>query len=162
MLSRKIRDQPKIWLSFRTITFFYYWKFYNMDILITSRMQINVIAYWKLFIRRGGGEMTICSYHVTHAFQSESALYNCLNVKELLSQNRREIRSLSDCNGTWTHNHLVRKQTLNYLTELAKWLSCVVSTYLYARCVWLYVTITPRTRFILNAYSIVVWMSRNS
>ena len=29
--------------------------------------------------------------HVTYAFQSESSLYSCLNVKELLAQSRREI-----------------------------------------------------------------------
>ena len=34
---------------------------------------------------------TVCSYHVTYAFQSESTLYSCLNVKELLARNRREI-----------------------------------------------------------------------
>ena len=28
--------------------------------------------------------MTACSYHVTYAFQSESTLYSCLNVKEPL------------------------------------------------------------------------------
>ena len=28
---------------------------------------------------------TVCSYHVTYAFQSESTLYSCLNVKELLA-----------------------------------------------------------------------------
>ena len=39
--------------------------------------------------------------------------------------------TLSYCNGALTHNHLVRKQTLNHLAKLAKWLSCVVSTYLY-------------------------------
>ena len=33
--------------------------------------------------------MTVCSYHVTHAFQSESTLHICLNVKELLAQNLR-------------------------------------------------------------------------
>ena len=44
--------------------------------------------------------LTLCSYHVTYAFQSESTLYSCLNVKELLAQNRRKIWSLSDCN--WT------------------------------------------------------------
>ena len=38
---------------------------------------------------------------------------------------------LSDCNETWTHNHLVRKRTLNHLAKLAKWLSSVVNTYLY-------------------------------
>ena len=35
--------------------------------------------------------LTVCSYHVTYAFQSESTLYSCLNVKELLARNRREI-----------------------------------------------------------------------
>ena len=33
----------------------------------------------------------ICSYHVTYAFQSESTLYSCLNVKELLARSRCEI-----------------------------------------------------------------------
>ena len=30
-------------------------------------------------------ELTICSNHVTYAFQSESTLYSCVNVKELLA-----------------------------------------------------------------------------
>ena len=34
-------------------------------------------------------------------------------------------------NGIRTYNHLVRKRTLNHLVKLAKWLSCVVSTYRY-------------------------------
>ena len=42
-------------------------------------------------------------------FQSESTLYSCLNVKELLAQSWREILSLCDCNWTSTHNHLVHK-----------------------------------------------------
>ena len=33
----------------------------------------------------------VCSYHVTDAFQSEFTLYSCLNVKELLAQNKCEI-----------------------------------------------------------------------
>ena len=33
----------------------------------------------------------LCFYHVTYAFQSESTLYSCLNVKELLARSRREI-----------------------------------------------------------------------
>ena len=34
---------------------------------------------------------------------------------------------------TWTHNHFVHKhkQTLNCLSKLARWLSCVVTAYLY-------------------------------
>ena len=35
--------------------------------------------------------LTVCSCHVTYAFQSESTLYICLNVKELLVRSRSEI-----------------------------------------------------------------------
>ena len=59
--------------------------------------------------------LTVCSYHVTYAFQSESTLYGCLNVKELLTRNRCDIWRLSECNRTRTHNELVCKRTLNYL-----------------------------------------------
>ena len=45
-------------------------------------------------------------------------LYSCLNVKELLPQIRREIWSLSGCNCTRNHNHLVHEQTLNHLAKL--------------------------------------------
>ena len=54
--------------------------------------------------------LVVCSYHVTYPFQSESTLYSCLNVKELLARSRDEIWSLSDCNWTRTQNHLVRKK----------------------------------------------------
>ena len=50
-----------------------------------------------------------------------------LNVKELLARSRCHIWSLSDSNVIQTHNHLVCKRTLNHLTKLAKWFSCVVS-----------------------------------
>ena len=68
--------------------------------------------YWFIIL------LTVCCYHVTYAFQSESTLYICLKVKEVLAQNRCDIWSLSDCNGTRTHNHLVRKWTLNHLVRL--------------------------------------------
>ena len=84
---------------------------------------------WHFFLQ---SLFFVCSYHVTYAFQSESTLYSCLNVKELLAQNRCKIWSLSDCNWTWTHNHLVPKRTLNHLAKLAKLLICIVSTYLYS------------------------------
>ena len=53
----------------------------------------------------------------------------CLNVKELLARSKRHIWSLND-NKTQTHNNLVCKWTLNHFAKLAKWLSCVVCTYL--------------------------------
>ena len=48
-------------------------------------------------------DLTVFSYHVTYAFQSESTLYSCLNVKEPLAWNRRDIWNFSDCNGTRMH-----------------------------------------------------------
>ena len=55
----------------------------------------------------------------------------CLNIKELLGRSRHHIWSLIDSTGIWTHDHLVLKRTLNYLAKVAKWLSCVLSTYLH-------------------------------
>ena len=79
----------------------------------------------------GAFDCMFLSCHVAnYMFQSEYTLYSCLNVKELLSRNRRHIWSLSGCNRTQTHNHLVHQRTLNHLAKLVKWLSCVVSTYL--------------------------------
>ena len=60
----------------------------------------------------------------------------CLNVKELLAGSRHHIWSLSDGNLIRTHNHLVRKRTLNYLANLAKWLSC-----LRTKCLWVRITL---------------------
>ena len=62
----------------------------------------------------------VCSCHVTGMFQSESTLFRCLNVKKLLTWSTREIWSLSECNWTWTHNHLVHKPTLNHLAKVPK------------------------------------------
>ena len=55
------------------------------------------------------GAFDWCFYHVTYTFQSILSLQSCLNVKALLDWNRRNIWCLSDCNGAWTHNHLLRK-----------------------------------------------------
>ena len=67
------------------------------------------ISYWYKY------RATVCSCHATYAFQSESTLCSCLNVKELFSRSRSEIWSLSDCYWTRTQNHLVRKGILNHL-----------------------------------------------
>ena len=66
-----------------------------------------------------------------YAFQSESALYSCLHVKELLARNRCYTSSLSGSNGIRTNKHLVCKWTLNHLAELAilaKWMSIHLQT----------------------------------
>ena len=46
----------------------------------------------------------------------------CQNVKELPARSRRYIWNLSNSNEIRTHNHLVRKRTLNHLAQLANFL----------------------------------------
>ena len=74
--------------------------------------------------------LTVCSYHVTYAFQSESARYSCLYVKEILVGSRRIMWSLSDCNLPSIQNHLVPKRALNHLSKRTEWLSFVLGIYL--------------------------------
>ena len=88
-------------------------------ISLTYLVWLRIATGWDFGIALHDGVnehiyLTIFSYHVTYAFQSKSTLYSCLNVKENLAQNKCDICSLSDCNGTRTHNHLVRKQTTVY------------------------------------------------
>ena len=74
-------------------------------------------------------------HHVKYAFQSESALYSYLNVKELPTQNRSGIWSLSICNGARTHNDLARKRTLDHFEKLVMvWLNGWVFVYELSCC----------------------------
>ena len=69
--------------------------------------------------------MDLCVMFFVYHFQMlKQKVY--LLLESLIQQN-----DFSDCNWTRTHNHLVHKRTLNHLAKLDKWLSCVVSTYLY-------------------------------
>ena len=76
--------------------------------------------------------LTVCSCHVTEAFQSESTPQSCLNVTELLARSRDKIWSLSDYNWSRTKNHSICERTVNHLAKLSKLLSCFLTTYLYA------------------------------
>ena len=71
-------------------------------------------------------------------------------VQEILLNNYLAINNFENSeirnfvpNWTRTHNHLVHKRTLNHLAKLARWLSCVVSTYLYGalwtKWLWIWV-----------------------
>ena len=44
--------------------------------------------------------LNVCSYHVTYAFQSESTLYSCLNVKEVLARSRCQTDQMVECSFT--------------------------------------------------------------
>ena len=59
-------------------------------------------------------------YVIIIAFWSESTLYSCLNVKELLVQSRREIWSFNDSNGIRTYccdNNVLRIWNLKELLK---------------------------------------------
>ena len=76
---------------------------------ISTQYDENVALEWikncdKKLLKWYG--LTVC-YYVMYAFQSESTLYSCLNVKKRLARNRCDIWSLSDCNENRTHSHLI-------------------------------------------------------
>ena len=103
---------------------------------LVRQWTLNHLANWpngwaELGVLICTVHLPVCSYHFNYLFQSESTLYICLKVKEILARNTGDLWSLSDCNRTPTHNHLVRKWTLNHLAKLTKGLNWVVSTYMY-------------------------------
>ena len=109
------------------------------------------------------GSVSVSSYHVTYEFYSESTHCSCLNVKELLARNRRDIWSLSDCNRIRPHHHLVRKRALNYIVKLAFFeITELCCEYLSVWCIWLCVINMSHTRFRVNLHSVIVWMSKSS
>ena len=87
--------------------------------------------FWSTYLY-GAFDWMFLSCHVCTRFRviphslvvwmSRNSLYQC----------RCKIWRLSDCKWSWAHKHLVHKGTLTHLANLTKWLSCVMSTYLYS------------------------------
>ena len=92
----------------------------NHNHLVCKRTLSHLAIPTVLWVLIYTVHLIVCSYHVTYVFQSESTLYSCLNVKELLDQDRCNIWSSSDCNGTRTNNHLVYKRTLNHTIQYTR------------------------------------------
>ena len=77
-------------------------KFKTGDVIEISKQKIifakdYVSNFFEetFMIKKVKNNMTVCSCHVTYAFQSESTLYSCLNVLELLARSRCKISSCS-------------------------------------------------------------------
>ena len=87
---------------------------------VTARKSVKALFCIRKFNFSFALAKIVCSCHIMYAFQIYSTLSSCLIVKESLPQSRRKIWSLSDCNWTRTHNHLVHKRTLNHLAKLAR------------------------------------------
>ena len=81
--------------------------------------------------------------------------------REYLNKKLRYVfltkKILSACNWTRTQNHVVLKRTLNHLAKLAKWVSCVLSTYLCDAFDCMFFSYHSRKRFRMNPHSIVAW-----
>ena len=82
-------------------------------------------------------------------------------VAWISSNSLLDIQSLSDCNRTQTHNHLDGKWKLNHLVKVAKWLSCLVSTYLYSAfdCIFLQSHLTVYSKHNCHLVSLAKWLS---
>ena len=90
----------------------------------------------------------------TYLTKERNIVRHSAKLSNNFARSRRHIWSLSHSNNIRTHNHLVRKQTINHLAHLAKGLSCCECEYLYVRCIWLYVIIMSRTSLRVNPDSI--------
>ena len=115
----------------------------------TLNHSVKLIKWSTLWVCICMVHLTVCSYHVTYAFQSESKLNSCVHVKELLAQNRRNIWSLSDWNGIWIPNHLVINELMSYVvnTYLYHTFDCMFSPY-HACVIW------------VHLHCIIAWISR--
>ena len=71
--------------------------------------------------------LTVCYRHVTYVFQSESTLYSCLIVKELLARSRSSLTFKQ-----LDRNYLVRKRALNQ-ASLAKSLSIILAIQIHLK-----------------------------
>ena len=123
--------------------FDWFWHLRNYRILrctitsswLKSSDLSNVTGLWiTKFSLSGGKTRSILLYVIIMSrtsFRVNPHTIVCLNVKELFARSRRHIWSLSDSNAIRTHNHLVRKRTLNHL---AKCLSvCLRTKWLWVR-----------------------------
>ena len=95
--------------------------FHSHNILLSLWLHFSISLSTQLdlgnFDAQTARVLTVCSCHVTYAFESESTLYSCLNVKELLARSRREIWRWSDCNWTRTQASLVKWLSVRLRTK---------------------------------------------
>ena len=112
-------------------------------VLVMSRRHFRVNAHsivgWmsrNSLLKAGAiseGELTstwIRQVSFQHAMMFVSTIISLfISQKENLEWKAKCIKN--GCNWTRTENQLVLKRTLNHLAKLTKWLSCVLSIYLY-------------------------------
>ena len=104
--------------------------------------------------------LTVCTCHVTYAFQSESTLYSCLTECQGTSCSKQmpylKFKWLQLDSTPQPLNLQTNTQPFNQTGQMIE-LCC---DYLSVLCIWLYVLFMLRRRFIVNPHSIVAWISR--
>ena len=85
--------------------------------------------------------LTVICYYVMYAFQSESTLYSCLNIKEVNWQQ-------------WDSDPLSSKMNSQPFSETSQIIE-LFCEYLFVQCIWLYVIIMSCTCFKVNLHSVV-------
>ena len=106
--SLRVNPRTTVWLNVK-------------QLLVRNRCHISSLS--------DSNEIRTHNHLVSFGVSPQSLI--CQNVKDVLVPTRQHYWILSDNNEIQTQNHWVRKRTLNHLPKVAKWLSCVVITYLY-------------------------------
>ena len=89
----------------------------------TNKITIMIIIEYKM--KKTKVNNTDNNNNTTNNNDKKTWLYVLIisRTRSRVNPHSIVLWSLSDCNWTWTHNHLVHKRTLNHSTKLAKWLS---------------------------------------
>ena len=86
----------------------------------------------------------------------------CLNVKELLAQNRHDSWGLCDCNGIWHYKRTLESEHSNHFAKLAFFKMIEPCCEYLPECwVWLCVLTMLHMSFRVTLNSVFTWMSRN-
>ena len=102
------------------------WMIFLLVILYSGNVMIQTTHYIKIQSRSCNDVL-----HIKQLLSHETITAYMFSKWMILSPKILKKIKCCDCNGNWTHNHLVCKQALSHLAKLAKWLSCIVRTYLY-------------------------------
>ena len=80
--------------------------------------------------------LSVFSNHVTYAFQSESTLYSCLNVKEFLAQSRRETAQMIElCSGYLSECGFTLKR-VRHMTRTYSQMHCTNKCSEHSSVIW--------------------------
>ena len=127
--------------------------FHFFVVILTIFSFLLSFFFWKISKKILDTLLSLCYYHVTYAFQCESALYSCLNVKKLFARIKNNIWSLSGRNESRTHNNLVRKRTFNPFSQTGQILW--KKSYLFILQKGFFVTISSIFSLLLWEYSFI-------